>query len=50
MNEIIDSTNRGSKIYICGNGGSSATTPRFCCDFNKGVTGYWPKKMRILSV
>ena len=39
MNEIIKSKERGSTIYICGNGGSAATASHYCCDFNKGVSG-----------
>lgn len=29
---------RGSRVFICGNGGSAATASHFCCDFNKGVS------------
>lgn len=39
MNEIKASQERGSTIYICGNGGSAATASHYCCDFNKGVSG-----------
>lgn len=39
MNEIKLSQERGSTIYICGNGGSAATASHYCCDFNKGVSG-----------
>ncbi len=39
MNEIKASQERGSTIFICGNGGSAATASHFCCDFNKGVSG-----------
>lgn len=39
MNEIKASQERGSTIYICGNGGSHATASHYCCDFNKGVSG-----------
>jgi len=39
IKEIEQSQERGSKIYICGNGGSAATASHFCCDFNKGVSG-----------
>ena len=39
MNAITESQERGSTIYICGNGGSAATASHYCCDFNKGVSG-----------
>ena len=39
MNEIKASQERGSFVYICGNGGSAATASHYCCDFNKGVSG-----------
>ncbi len=28
----------GSRVFICGNGGSAATASHFTCDFNKGVS------------
>ena len=39
MNEIKASQERGSRVYICGNGGSASTASHYCCDFNKGVSG-----------
>ena len=37
MNVLEDARNRGSHIFICGNGGSAATASHYACDFNKGV-------------
>lgn len=38
---LIDETYRNkNKIYICGNGGSSATASHYQNDFNKGISEY----------
>lgn len=50
MNEIKASQERGSTIYICGNGGSYATASHFCCDFNKGVTGEQEKNASFVCL
>lgn len=50
MNEIVSSQNRGSTIFICGNGGSAATASHFCCDFNKGVSGEMDKNTNFICL
>ncbi len=51
INILIDTTEKGGIIYICGNGGSASTASHFMNDFNKGVgsiNGY-PFKFMCLS-
>ena len=50
MNEIKASQERGSIVYICGNGGSHATASHFCCDFNKGVSGGQEKNTNFICL
>ena len=50
MNEIKASQERGSTIYICGNGGSHATASHYCCDFNKGVSGEQEKNTNFICL
>lgn len=50
MNEIKASQERGSTVYICGNGGSHATASHFCCDFNKGVSGEQEKSTNFICL
>lgn len=50
MNEIKASQERGSTVYICGNGGSHATASHFCCDFNKGVSGEQEKNTNFVCL
>lgn len=50
MNEIRASQERGSTIYICGNGGSHATASHYCCDFNKGVSGAEDKNTNFICL
>ncbi|KJU82300.1 sugar isomerase (SIS) [Candidatus Magnetobacterium bavaricum] len=38
IDELTEAFNRGSQIFICGNGGSAATSSHFVCDINKGVS------------
>ena len=39
ISAILNAYNHGRKIFVMGNGGSSATSSHFACDINKGV-GY----------
>lgn len=48
--EIKSSQERGSTIFICGNGGSSATASHFCCDFNKGISGVSNKNTNFVCL
>lgn len=50
MNEIMLAKDRGSTIYICGNGGSHATASHYCCDFNKGVSGCDEKNTNFICL
>jgi len=50
IKEIKKSQERGSHIYICGNGGSAATASHFCCDFNKGVSGESDANTNFISL
>lgn len=38
MNVLEEARVSGKRIFICGNGGSSATASHFVCDFDKGVS------------
>ena len=50
MNAIKESQERGTNIYICGNGGSAATASHYCCDFNKGVSGESPRNTNFICL
>ena len=50
MNEIRASQERGSHIFICGNGGSAATASHYACDFNKGVSGLEDKNTNFVCL
>lgn len=39
MNLIEKTRKDGKCVFLCGNGGSSATASHMCCDFNKGYSG-----------
>lgn len=47
MNLIMDAYDAKKKIYIFGNGGSSATASHFQNDFNKGISEYVEKKFNF---
>ena len=34
---LMDSAKRGSKVFICGNGGSASTASHFACDLGKNT-------------
>lgn len=50
MNVLEDARLAGRRIFICGNGGSSATASHYCCDFNKGVSEKLDKKYDIVCL
>ena len=54
INEIMNVLDKarlsGSKVYICGNGGSAATASHYCCDFNKGVSDSLNKKFDFVCL
>ncbi len=41
---------RGSKIFIFGNGGSGSTASHFACDINKGVSYNKEKRFRVICL
>ncbi len=47
---LTESKNKGTQIYIMGNGGSAATASHFCCDFNKGVSYQKDKKFKMICL
>ncbi|NFF80807.1 SIS domain-containing protein [Clostridium botulinum] len=47
MNALIDAYEAKKKIYIFGNGGSSATASHFQNDFNKGISEYVETKFKF---
>lgn len=38
MNVLENARLTGSRIFICGNGGSASTASHLQCDFNKGIS------------
>jgi len=38
------------QIFVCGNGGSAATSAHLACDLNKGVSLYTNKRFKIISL
>lgn len=47
MNAMIEAYERKKKIYIFGNGGSSATASHYQNDFNKGISEYVDTKFKL---
>ena len=47
MNLILKAYEANKKIYIFGNGGSSATASHYQNDFNKGISEYVEKKFNF---
>jgi D-sedoheptulose 7-phosphate isomerase len=37
-------------VYICGNGGSTATAAHWVCDFSKGTIAHGKRRMRMFSL
>jgi D-sedoheptulose 7-phosphate isomerase len=50
MNLILQSYENKNKIYIFGNGGSSATASHFQNDFNKGISEYTETKFNFICL
>lgn len=50
INTLLSARDRGSQIYIMGNGGSGATASHFCCDFNKGMSYQKDKKFKMICL
>ncbi len=49
-NVLSNAYDRGSNIFVCGNGGSALTASHFACDFNKGVSYGLKKRFRIIPL
>lgn len=47
---LLDARDRGSHIFIMGNGGSAATASHFVCDFNKGLSRPERKRFRFICL
>ncbi len=47
---IEEAYDRGSNIYVCGNGGSALTASHFACDLNKGASGNLKKRFRVVPL
>ncbi|HUW41684.1 MAG TPA: SIS domain-containing protein [Rectinemataceae bacterium] len=47
MNLLLDALERGSRIYIMGNGGSAATASHYAADFNKGLSYGKARRFRV---
>lgn len=50
IEEVSEAFNRGSQIFICGNGGSASTASHFACDINKGVSYGKDKRFKIICL
>lgn len=50
MNLIMEAYEEKKKIYIFGNGGSSATASHYQNDFNKGISEYVEKKFNFVCL
>ena len=47
---LVDGWERGSTVYVFGNGGSSATASHFQNDFNKGLSELLEKKFHFVCL
>lgn len=50
MEAIYHAWERGSTIYVMGNGGSAATASHMVCDFNKGVSLNTGRKFKFICL
>lgn len=50
LNLLLEAFEKGSTVYIFGNGGSSATASHYQNDFNKGVSEHTEKKFNFLCL
>lgn len=47
---LLDCQQRGSTVFICGNGGSAATATHFACDLGKGTQVPGAARFRVVSL
>lgn len=52
LNELLDAYQRGSTVFLFGNGGSAATASHFCEDLGKGTlrSKNETKRLRVMSL
>ena len=50
MQELARAFERGSTVYVFGNGGSSSTASHYQNDFNKGISEHTEKKFNFLCL
>ena len=50
IEELECALDRGSKIFICGNGGSATAAAHFTCDLNKGVSFGKERRFRVICL
>ena len=50
LNLLLEAFEKGSTIYVFGNGGSSSTASHYQNDFNKGVSEHTEKKFNFLCL
>ncbi len=50
MNVLEKARKEGRQIFIMGNGGSSATSSHYVCDFNKGISMNQEKKFKLICL
>ncbi len=50
VGELLGALDRGSFIFVCGNGGSGATASHFAADLNKGVSYGQSRRFKVISL
>lgn len=50
IDELTSAYGKQSNIFICGNGGSTATASHFACDINKGVSFGKEKRFGVICL
>jgi D-sedoheptulose 7-phosphate isomerase len=50
LNLLLDALERGSTVYVMGNGGSAATASHFAVDFNKGLSYRKARRFRFVCL
>ena len=47
---LVEARDRGSRVFVCGNGGSASTASHFACDMVKGASLNRPVRFRIMAL
>ena len=50
ISSLLDSASRGSKVIICGNGGSASTASHFACDLAKNTQVPAAPRFRVIAL